>query len=271
MNEQEYWQNKYEEDSTGWDLGVISSPLKAYIDQLTDKNIRILIPGAGNGYEAEYLWNQGFKNVFVVDIAKSPLENLKKRIPDLPEEQLIEQDFFKHKELYDLILEQTFFCSFPPVKMNRTKYATKMTSLLQETGKLVGVWFDFPLIDDTEKRPFGGSLREYRTYFQPYFEIKVFERCHNSNADRMDKELFAIMQKKKPVVKQNNNPLHGITLKAILEELILQEGWENMANACRINSFYNNPTLKSSLTFLRKTPWAREKVEQYYLRVRNKK
>ena len=271
MNEQEYWQTRYEEDSTGWDLGKISSPLKEYIDQLTDKTIRILIPGAGNGYEAEYLWNSGFKNVFVLDIAPAPLANLKKRIPDLPEEQLIEQDFFKHKDNYDLILEQTFFCSFPPIKMNRTKYATKMVSLLKEKGKLVGVYFDFPLTDDMENRPFGGSLREYRTYFQPYFNLLVFERCHNSNADRMDKEIFAILEKKKPTVKQANNPLHGIKLKDMLEELILQEGWEKMADACRINCFYSNPTLKSSLVFLRKHEWAREKVERYYLRVLNKK
>ncbi len=270
MNEQSYWQERYDENRTGWDLGKISEPLKEYFDQLTDKSVRILIPGAGNAYEAEYLWNKGFKNVFVLDIAATPLENLKKRIPDFPKEQLIAQDFFKHKDTYDLIIEQTFFCSFPPVKMNRTKYATKMAALLSERGKLVGVFFDIPLTDDVEKRPFGGSLREYRTYFQPYFNLHVFEPCHNSMADRMDQEIFAILQKKKPVSKQSNNPLHGITLKSMLEELILHQGWEKMADACRINCFYSNPTLKSSLTFLRKHDWAREKVEKYYLRVRNK-
>lgn len=270
MDEKTYWQERYNDDRIGWDLGSISSPLKAYIDQLTDKDVRILIPGAGNAYEAQYLWNNGFKNIFVLDIAKTPLENLKKRIPDFPEEQCIQQDFFKHKNKYDLIIEQTFFCSFPPIKMNRTKYATKMASLLNENGKLVGLFFDFPLSGDLEKRPFGGSLKEYRTYFQPYFETLVFEPCYNSNADRMDKELFAILKKKAPVKKQTNNPLHGITLKAMLEELILHEGWEKMADTCRINCFYSNPTLKSSLTFLRKHDWAREKVEKYYLRVRKK-
>ncbi len=271
MNEQEFWQERYDEDKTGWDLGKISTPIKEYVDQLTDTSIRILIPGAGNAYEAEYLWNKGFKNVFILDIATTPLQNFKKRITDFPEEQLINQDFFKHKESYDLIIEQTFFCSFPPIKMNRTKYATKMASLLKENGKIAGVFFDFPLTDNIEKRPFGGSLKEYRTYFQPYFSLNVFERCHNSNADRMDKELFAILQKKKPAIKQANNPLHGVKLKDILEELILEEGWEKMANTCRINCFYSNPTLKSSLTFLRKHEWAREKVEKYYLRVRKKK
>ncbi len=65
---------------------------------------------------------------------------------------------------------------------------------------------------------------------------------------------------------QPNNPLHGITLKTILEYLIEHEGWDNMAENVSINCFKSNQTMKSSLNFLRKTPWAREKVERYYLR-----
>ena len=207
---QEYWQNRYEEDNTGWDLGTISLPLKQYFDQLTDKDIAILIPGAGNAYEAEYLWNLGFKNVTVLDIAPLPLQHLKSRVPDFPEDQLVHQDFFKHKGAYDLIIEQTFFCSFPPEKMNRVKYATKMASLLKEGGKLVGVWFNIPLAQNQENRPFGGSLKEYRAYFQPYFTIEVFEPCYNSSADRTDKELFAILKKRNPL--KNNRTIRYTAL-----------------------------------------------------------
>tara|TARA_B100001778_G_C18538211_1_gene606970 strand:+ start:963 stop:1193 length:231 start_codon:yes stop_codon:yes gene_type:complete len=64
---------------------------------------------------------------------------------------------------------------------------------------------------------------------------------------------------------QPNNPLHGVTLKSILEYLIENKGWDEMANNVSINCFKSNQTLKSSLNFLRKTPWAREKVENYYL------
>ena len=64
---------------------------------------------------------------------------------------------------------------------------------------------------------------------------------------------------------QNNNPLHGLTLQKILEELVEKLGWEKMATAVRIKCFSSNPSIKSSLTFLRKTPWAREQVEQLYL------
>ena len=52
----EYWEEKYAKNSTGWNIGYISTPIKEYIDQLQNKSIKILIPGAGNSYEAEYLW-----------------------------------------------------------------------------------------------------------------------------------------------------------------------------------------------------------------------
>ena len=78
-----YWEERYQKGETGWDAGSITTPLKEYIDQLTDKNLKILIPGAGNGYEFDYLIENGFQNVYVVDIAETPLENIKKRKPEL--------------------------------------------------------------------------------------------------------------------------------------------------------------------------------------------
>ncbi|CAK7005269.1 MAG: hypothetical protein PEGG_00182 [Paraeggerthella hongkongensis] len=61
-----------------------------------------------------------------------------------------------------------------------------------------------------------------------------------------------------------NDPLHGITLKTMLEELVDEYGWNELARRIHINCFSNNPNLKSSLNFLRKTPWARNKVEELY-------
>ena len=65
---------------------------------------------------------------------------------------------------------------------------------------------------------------------------------------------------------QTNNPLHGKTLEAILTQLVEHYGWEELGRRIRINCFNSNPSIKPSLTFLRKTPWAREKVEQLYIR-----
>jgi uncharacterized protein (DUF2132 family) len=65
---------------------------------------------------------------------------------------------------------------------------------------------------------------------------------------------------------QINNPLHGLTLEIILNRLVNHFGWDGLANKININCFKNDPSIKSSLVFLRKTPWARERVETLYLR-----
>ena len=65
---------------------------------------------------------------------------------------------------------------------------------------------------------------------------------------------------------QPNNPLHGIKLATILEQLFLEYGWEDLGDILNINAFKNNPSYKSSLKFLRTTPWAREKIEKFYLK-----
>ncbi len=66
----------------------------------------------------------------------------------------------------------------------------------------------------------------------------------------------------------NKDPLHGMTLQKILEEMVdFFEGWTAMGKEIPINCFTKNPSIKSSLTFLRKTPWAREKVEQLYIKI----
>lgn len=69
------------------------------------------------------------------------------------------------------------------------------------------------------------------------------------------------------MTEQNNDPLHGITLKSILEQLVEHYGWEELDNRIRINCFSINPSINSSLKFLRKTPWARTKVEELYIKM----
>lgn len=64
----------------------------------------------------------------------------------------------------------------------------------------------------------------------------------------------------------SKDPLHGITLAAILDSLVAQYGWEEMGARINIRCFTHDPSVKSSLKFLRRTPWAREKVEQLYLK-----
>lgn len=190
--DKKFWEERYINNQTGWDVGYIATPLKNYIDQLTNKNIKILIPGAGNSHEAEYLWNNGFKNIYVLDIAEHPLLNFKSRIPDFPETHLIHDDFFKIKDTFDLIIEHTFFCALNPDL--RETYALKMFDLLPENGKLVGLLFDFELTK--EGPPFGGSSQEYTNYFSKHFKIKTLEKAYNSIKPRQDRELFFIFEKR---------------------------------------------------------------------------
>ncbi|MEL3925422.1 VF530 family protein [Aeromonas enteropelogenes] len=73
-----------------------------------------------------------------------------------------------------------------------------------------------------------------------------------------------------PVSSQKNNPLHGLTLEAIVTALVAHYGWEKLGQEINIRCFTQDPSIKSSLKFLRKTPWAREKVESLYLYVQRK-
>jgi methyl halide transferase len=187
-----YWNQRYVENDFGWDLGAVSPPLKAYFEQLGNKNLKILIPGAGNSYEAEFLFYIGFKNVFVLDFAKIPLENIKQRIPDFSNSQLIQEDFFQHQGQYDLIIEQTFFCAINPAL--RLQYVEHMKRLLKPGGKLVGLLFNDVLNED--RPPFGGDLNEYQKLFSLLFNIKTLETANNSIKPREGRELFLIMELK---------------------------------------------------------------------------
>lgn len=190
--DKDYWNNRYINNETGWDIGYVSTPLKIYFDQLKDKNQKILIPGCGNAYEAEYLFKQGFKNVFIVDIAPESVKAFKKRVSEFPESQIILADFFELNQTWDLIIEQTFFCALNPAM--REKYVQKMHELLAPNGKLVGLLFNCEL--NTEHPPFGGFKEEYEKLFSSYFIIKTMETCYNSIEPRKERELFIILEKK---------------------------------------------------------------------------
>jgi len=189
--DRDYWTNRYKNNTAKWDLGKPSTPIAEYIDQLTNKELKILIPGCGNSYEAEYLFEKGFTNVFLIDLSPEPLEQFKLRNPKFPQNQLIEGDFFDHHGSYDLILEQTFFCAINPSLRN--KYTEKMSQLLKSGGKLVGLLFNCDF--ENEGPPFGGERNEYLPLFEPYFRIKTFDIALNSIPQRSNRELFIICSK----------------------------------------------------------------------------
>lgn len=186
---QEYWNNRYLQHQTGWDIGTVSTPLKEYIDQLTDKDCSILIPGGGNSYEALYLLEQGFTDVTVIDLAPAVTEKLKHQTESYqPHIKILTGDFFELNGQYDLILEQTFFCAIDPEL--RKNYVSKMAALLKPHGKLVGVLFNR---DFDGGPPFGGNETEYRSLFSKTFSKIFIEPCYNSIPPRAGSELFVVL------------------------------------------------------------------------------
>ena len=186
-----YWNRLYQLGKTGWDIGYACPPIMEYFEQVYHKDLKILIPGAGNAWEAEGLWNRGFQNIFILDYSKDAIASFKKRMPSFPTSQLLHQDFFQHHSNYDIIVEQTFFSSLQPDQ--RSNYAKKMHELLNPHGKLIGLLFNhsFPFAGP----PYGGTPEEYTNLFKAYFKFKKFEVAYNSIEPRKQREHFLIFEK----------------------------------------------------------------------------
>lgn len=189
--DKKYWQTQWEKEKTGWDIGYSSPAIEEYIMQYTNKESRVLIPGCGNAYEVEFLWNLGFRNITVLDIAPTAVEILKTKYKEMKGVSVICEDFFYHHGNYDLIIEQTFFCALNPDL--RTQYAEKMHELLNHNGRIIGVMFY--KIFEKEGPPFGGSIAEYQSIFSKYFEIQKMEECYNSIEPRKGSEIFINLKK----------------------------------------------------------------------------
>lgn len=187
-----YWSNRWKTGETGWDIGYPSPALVKFANLNIPKWANILIPGAGNGYEAEWLHNHGWTEVKVLDIAREPLDQLRERLPVLSHGHLIHEDFFAHKGHYHFILEQTFFCALDPAR--RSEYVEHMHRLLTPDGTLAGLLFNFPLTEVGP--PFGGSEAEYRQLMEPYFTLREMGPCADSIAPRAGSELFFVAKRK---------------------------------------------------------------------------
>jgi len=187
-----FWSERYKANDTGWDIGSISTPLKEYFDTLVNKNLRILIPGAGNCYEGEYLLENGFTDSSILDYAPEAIEGFKQRVPAHAKINLLCKDFFAHSGQYDLVIEQTFFCALDP--RLRAHYCKKMLELLKPGGKLVGLLFT--TVPNETGPPFGGSKEEYEKLFFGKFMIEKMEPCYNSIKPRQGRELFFSLRRK---------------------------------------------------------------------------
>jgi len=186
-----YWDAHYIDRKPGWDMGSVSPPIREYIDQLQNKKLRILVPGAGRGWEVKYLFEQGFENTFLLDFSKKAIEQFRMICPNFPESNIIFEDFFAHTGHYDLILEQTFFSSLVPAK--RSDYIKKMHELLNPSGKLCGLLFNHKF--ENSAPPFGATFDIYEQLFRKYFHFEHFETAYNSIKPRAGREIFLLLKK----------------------------------------------------------------------------
>jgi SAM-dependent methyltransferase len=186
-----YWNERYDNGNTGWDMQQVSPPLQAYFAQLRDKTSSILIPGCGNAYEAAWLQQEGFSSVTLADISEVLTSGLRKKFgrPD-SNIRVITGDFFDLSGQYDLIVEQTFFCALDPSL--RTRYVEKAFELLHPGGKLIGLLFDKNFVGGP---PFGGHKEEYRLLLEKKLKIMTLAPCYNSIRPRAGTELFFIAKR----------------------------------------------------------------------------
>lgn len=194
-NEPAYWDNRYLDNDTGWDMNQPSPPLQFYIDSLQDSEINILVPGCGNAHEANYLLQKGFNNVTLIDFSKVVTDRLKENYKGKPI-KIINENFFEHSGNYDLILEQTFLCA-----LNRSlqkQYPEKCYHLLNPGGKIAGVLFN-KKFTDTEP-PYILEDAEYKELFKPLFILNRYEECKNSIGPRLGTEVFFEFERKEGLV-----------------------------------------------------------------------
>lgn len=189
-----FWNLRYQNNQTGWDLGEISNPIKKWFDNQENKKVNILIPGAGKGHEVKYGFENGFGNIFYLDFSSRAADLFKEICPGFPKDQILIGDFFSLKKplFFDVIIEQTFFCAIDLVL--RQNYVEKTNEILKENGKIIGLLFNREF--DTNGPPFGGTEKEYRGLFNSKFNFKKFENSLLSSLPRKEYEFWIELIKK---------------------------------------------------------------------------
>jgi len=186
-----FWEKRYLKNDIGWDIGYPNPIFIDYANANIPKDKKILVPGAGSGYEVSALWEMGYSNIYAIDLSDKAKERFLRNTPNFPEEQYLTGNFFELQNTFDFVFEQTFFCAINPT--SRQQYVKHLTSILNTNGRLFGVLFSKKFEGGP---PFGGSMTEYQSLFQATFEILQLEKNANSIAPRQGKELIIELMKK---------------------------------------------------------------------------
>ncbi|HEY9809975.1 MAG TPA: methyltransferase domain-containing protein [Halomicronema sp.] len=195
VDDYQFWQQRYEEEKTGWDIGQPAPPFVSFLnstDSITPGRVAVL--GCGKGYDAILFASKGYQ-VFGFDFAPAAISEARKNAAKKGVSiEFFQRDIFElEKEFlgsFDYVVEHTCFCAISPSK--RTDYVQLVKSLLRPNGKLIGLFF-------THSRqggpPFGVTPEEIKTYFSKDFEIICLEPVNNSIPARQNEEHFGLFRR----------------------------------------------------------------------------
>ncbi len=187
----QYWEARHQEGDTPWNIGKASPPLVAYMSQVKNKDIRVLIPGAGDVHDARAFAEMGFTDITLCDISETAIARMKEAFEGDDRVKCVCEDFFKLEGPFDLIIEQTFFCALDPGL--RENYVAKMFDLLSSGGTLAGVLFNRKF--EEKGPPWGGDINEYMRLFGSILQIHIMDICYNSVVQRQGNEVFFVVKK----------------------------------------------------------------------------
>ena len=199
MTEKEYsredWQGHYESDDLGWDLGQVAPPFVKLWEEEKLPVGKALVPGCGRGHEVIFLAENGFE-VTAIDFSKGAVTYLERALKERSlSGRVLHQDFFgldnSHDGIYDLVLEQTFFCAIAP--RQRQDYVRNVTRILKPGGMLVGLFYH---TDKEGGPPYNTTRADITVNFAKNFEILELHKTTLSAEQRKDKEWLGILVKK---------------------------------------------------------------------------
>ena len=187
-----FWNSKYKEQDTGWDLGETTPFFEHYINFI-DKSKIICFPGAGYGHDPIFYAENGYK-VYAIEYAQTAaMHMIKKNINNL---HVLNSDFFQidksYNNFFDIVIEYTFYCAFDPKLRN--KYFDKIYNILRPGGEIIGLFLPINK-DDLSGPPFKISLNEIKNFIKNKFVIKDKYFTEHSIDKRKGNELFLRLQK----------------------------------------------------------------------------
>ena len=199
MTEKEYsredWQGHYESNDLGWDLGQVAPPFVKLWEEEKLPVGKALVPGCGRGHEVIFLAENGFE-VTAIDFSKGAVTYLERALEERSlSGRVLHQDFFgldnSHDGIYDLVLEQTFFCAIAP--RQRQDYVRNVTRILKPGGMLVGLFYH---TDKEGGPPYNTTRADITVNFAKNFKILELDKTTLSAEQRKDKEWLGILKKK---------------------------------------------------------------------------